>query len=95
MRSLLPESRRVNGYALLEGALEEAHHAMMAHIGQGIGARLSAAVEHVLGAGAVRAPRPRALQHRTDAGLSPVSCRAEPALQSQWQPAAPVVDALG
>jgi Transposase, Mutator family len=55
MRSVLPEQRRVNGYALIEGAFEEAHRAMMTQIGQRIGARLSAAVEHVLG----RAPYER------------------------------------
>jgi transposase-like protein len=49
MRSLLPETRRVNGYALIEGAIEEAYRAMMTQIGQGIGVRLSTAVEEVLG----------------------------------------------
>ena len=49
MRSLLPEQRRVNGYALLEGAFAEAHRAMLTHIGQAISERLSAAAAHVLG----------------------------------------------
>jgi transposase-like protein len=49
MRSLLPEQRRVNGYDLIEGAIAEAHRHMLARIGQGIGERLSAAAEYVLG----------------------------------------------
>jgi transposase-like protein len=49
MRSLLPEQRGVNGHHLLEGAIAEAHRHMLDQIGQGIGERLSAAAEHVLG----------------------------------------------
>jgi transposase-like protein len=49
MRSLLPERRRVNGHALIEGAIAEAHRNLLSQIGQGIGERLSAAAEYVLG----------------------------------------------
>jgi transposase-like protein len=55
MRSVLPERRHVNGHALIEGAMEDAYHHLMAHIGQEIGLRLSRATEHVLG----RAPYAR------------------------------------
>ena len=49
MRSLLPEQRHVNGYALLEGAIAETHRAMLAQLGQEIGVRINAAAEYVLG----------------------------------------------
>lgn len=49
MRSVLPERRRVNGHDLIEGAIREAHRHMLDRIGQGIGERLSAAAEYVLG----------------------------------------------
>ena len=49
MRSVLPEKRRANGSTLITGALEEAQRTLLARIGEGIGARLSAAAEYVLG----------------------------------------------
>ena len=49
MRSVLPERRHVNGHTLLEGAIAETHRSLLAQLGQEIGARLSAAAEHVLG----------------------------------------------
>jgi len=49
MRSVLPERRHVNGRALIEGAIEDAHGRLMAQIGQEIGMRLCAVSEHVLG----------------------------------------------
>lgn len=49
MRSVLPDRRHVNGHALLEGALADAHHHLLARIGQEISGRLSVAAEHVLG----------------------------------------------
>jgi hypothetical protein len=49
MRSLLPEQRRVNGRDLIDGAIAEAHRQVLSQIGQGIGSRLSAAAEYVLG----------------------------------------------
>ncbi len=49
MRSVLPERRHVNGHDLIEGAIAEAHRHMLDQIGQGIGERLSAAAEDVLG----------------------------------------------
>ena len=49
MRSVLPERRHINGHDLIEGAIEEAHRHMLEQIGQGIGERLSATAEYVLG----------------------------------------------
>jgi transposase len=49
MRSVLPEQRRVNGHDLIAGAIEEAHSHMLDQIGHGIGERLRAAAEYVLG----------------------------------------------
>jgi putative transposase len=49
MRSLLPEQRHVNGHDLIEGAIAEAHRNVLRQIGHGIGERLSAAAEYVLG----------------------------------------------
>ena len=49
MRSLLPEQRHVNGYALLEGAIADTHRVMLAQLGQEIGVRINAAAEYVLG----------------------------------------------
>jgi hypothetical protein len=49
MRSVLPEQRRVNGHDLIAGAIADAHHNVLAQIGQAIGTRLQAASEHVLG----------------------------------------------
>ena len=49
MRSLLPEQRRVNGHDLIEGAIAEAHQHMLTQIGHGIGERLLAAAERILG----------------------------------------------
>jgi len=49
MRSVLPERRHVNGHALIEGAMEDAHSRLMTRIGQEISERLFSAAEHVLG----------------------------------------------
>lgn len=49
MRSLLPERRRVNGQALLEGAIATTHQALLARLGQELDVRLRAAAAHVLG----------------------------------------------
>src|SRR5512139_3700285 len=49
MRSVLPERRHVNGHTLLEGAIAETHGALLSQLGQALGARISAAAEHVLG----------------------------------------------
>ena len=49
MRSLLPKQRRVNGHDLIEGAIVEAHQHMLTQIGHGIGERLLAAAERILG----------------------------------------------
>jgi putative transposase len=49
MRSVLPERRHVNGRALIEGAIEDAHGRLIAQIGQEIGMRLCSAAAHVLG----------------------------------------------
>lgn len=49
MRSVLPECRHVNGHALIEGAIAEAHRHMLNQIGHAIGERLHAAAEYVLG----------------------------------------------
>ncbi len=49
MRSVLPECRHVNGHALIEGAIAEAHRHMLNQIGHALGERLHAAAEYVLG----------------------------------------------
>jgi transposase-like protein len=49
MRSVLPEQRRVNGHALIEGAIADTHRALLAQLGQEIGVRITAAAEYVLG----------------------------------------------
>jgi transposase-like protein len=55
MRSLLPDRRHVNGHTLIEGAIADAHRALLDQIGHEIGVQLVAAAEHVLG----RAPYER------------------------------------
>ena len=49
MRSVLPERRRVNGHALIEGAIADTHRVLLSQLGQAIGERIDAAAEHVLG----------------------------------------------
>jgi transposase-like protein len=49
MRSIFAEQRRVNGQDLIEGAIDEAHRSLLQRIGHGIGERLRAAADYVLG----------------------------------------------
>ncbi len=55
MRSLLPDRRHVNGQALLQDAIADAHQTLLDQLGREIGARLLAAAAYVLG----RAPYER------------------------------------
>ena len=95
MRSVLPERRRVNGHTLIEGAIAEAHRAHAHPTRAGIGPRLGAAAEHVLG----RAPYVRRGHVPYSLEQTRVCPRCHtvqsPTLQSQRQPHAPAVDALG
>ena len=94
MRSVLPERRHVNGHTLLEGAIAETHRSLLAQLGQEIGARLSAAAEHVLG----RAPYVRRGHvpysiEQTRACPKCRGCRASASVATAA--GAPAVDALG